>query len=287
MLKMSREGSAAWESLGWEEGAPAPNRYSVELVGVGSWTVSRVWSTGGALQALPLPAGVTRVLIGVDGEGDVRSVDGRTFRVRPGQLLLVDGQAKVSTQSAGLWARCEWQLHAPALRQEQFQRHFDHPVELPEGSYALITTMTNAISTSADLANISGADHLLEALTATVMAAIGDARTPSEELTGLQAGHLHAADEAIGAHYTQPSFSVAALASEIAVSTVYLHQIYARVGKTPGKAIEERRARAAHMLMKASPFVTRQTWEEAATASGFTSVRRLRAALQRHGLDIS
>lgn len=284
-LERAKKRSAAWESLGWKGGPAGPHRSSVEAVGVGSWTVSRVWSTGGTLHAVPLAPGFTRVLIGVDGEGEAISEAGPTFRLLPHQLVMLDGRAEVSTKSAGLWVRYEWHLHAPALRQEQFKRHFMQPAALSEGGQALITTLTNTISTRADLADLSGAEHLLEALTGTVMAAIGDARTPPEELTGLQAEHLHAADEVIGARYTQPSFTVSALASEIAVSTVYLHQIYARAGKTPGKAIEERRARAAHMMMKASPFLTRETWEEVAAASGFTSVRRLRAALHRQGLD--
>lgn len=253
----------------------------MELAWNEGWIVSRLWNTGGALSALPLPPGTVRVIVGVDGAADVHLGE-ETVTLAPQQLILLDGTTSVTTENQMLWARCEWHLHSPALVQERFAAHFSRPLDMLPGSYALFTAMTNTISTAPSMGWTAGADLLLEALSGSVRAAVLDAVGGSLSLSISQEKLFRDATAVIEARYADRSFDVTALAEELHVSTRYLRTVFAAIGTTPRAAIEARRVEAASALLGTGHKRNRINLETVARSSGFSTVARLQAAPDRN-----
>lgn len=245
------------------------------------WTVSRLWNTGGALDALPLPVGTVRVIVGVDGTADVRLGE-ESVVLAPQQLILLDGKTPVTTENQVLWARCEWHLRSPALLQERFATHFSRPLAMRPGSYALFAAITNTISTTPDMGWSPGADLLIDALSGTVRAAVLDSVGGSLSLSVSQEKLFRDATAVIEARYVDRSFDVTALAETLHVSTRYLRTVFGIIGTTPRAAIETRRVEAAAVLLRAGHKRNRTSLEAVAHGSGFSSVARLQAALRRN-----
>ncbi|MDR6867891.1 AraC-like DNA-binding protein [Microbacterium resistens] len=270
-------------SLGWHapESRSAPGRSSAELTSSAAWTVSRAWSTAGALDARPLDNGVSRIVVGVDGAASVRLDHHDALRLEPRQLLLVDGRTPVSTESNDVWARYEWHLRSPALRQNRFAAAFSRPLTLKGGGYALIATMTNVISTHGDLGTSGGAGALLDALSGVVMSAVLDATSDTTALSPTQARLIQEAYAIVETRFPDSSFDVTALAEALHVSARYLRRLFAIAGTSPRAAIEERRVRAAEALLTVTPARSKDTLGNIARTAGFSSVPRLQAALRR------
>ena len=267
-------------SLGWQPRAPAPQRSSVELVSTDTWTVSRVWSTGGTLDARPLPAGTTRVLVGVDGAAVLRSADS-SGTLSPKRMILLDATDSVSMESENLWAWCEWHLRTPALTQRRVRQQHRHALPLAAHDYALVTAMTNVISTRSGFETAGGGNLLLETLAGVTLASLTDAADEHTALSPLQTEIVRRARATIERRYSDPSFDVSALASGLHLSGTYLRRIFAMLGTTPREAIEERRVRAAESFLSLSAR-GRGALTDAARATGFSSAERLQAALDRH-----
>ncbi|WP_424937691.1 MULTISPECIES: helix-turn-helix domain-containing protein [Bacteria] len=268
--------------LGWENDDAGPGRYSVELTQHRSWTVSRVWSTGGVLSSRSLPHGTVRVIVGVDGEAEIRGVQGAD-RLRPRQLIFVDGVVPLETANRGIWARAEWHLRAPAFTLDRFIAHHGRPLPLPTDHYDLFTTMTNVISTRPSLGQSPGAELLLDVLTGVVTSGVINAAHESASLSSAQVKILRDAYAAIDEHYADATFSVQTLAAHVSVSTFYLHRLFAASGTTPRRAIEARRIRAASVLLNTTNPESPGAYEDVARVTGFSSGRQMRMAFRRNG----
>ncbi|WP_424935849.1 MULTISPECIES: helix-turn-helix domain-containing protein [Bacteria] len=267
-------------SLGWTPLDPAPLRSSAELVTSGSWTIARLWSTAGTLRSSPLEAGTIRLILGVAGAADV-TVNRTTLRLEPYEIVLLDGETAVRTESADMWARFEWRLIAPALQQPRFRAHFGRALALSREHYALLTTMSNVISTREAFGVSPGSGALQDAFAGAALAAVLDATDETEELSSSLSRILQEARRVIEARYTDESFDVATLAATLRLSMRHLRRPFAALGTTPAQAIEERRLAAADTVLDHTPARSRDTLEQVAMASGFSSVRRLRDALDR------
>ncbi|WP_424937384.1 MULTISPECIES: helix-turn-helix domain-containing protein [Bacteria] len=267
-------------TLAWRPLPPEPQRWSVEATAHDSWVVARVWSTAGSLRAKGLDDGWTRVILGVDGMAEVSVNDG-SLQIRPHEALFLRADDHVTTTNSGIWARCEWQLHAPTLRQEKFARSFGRALPLQADYYALLTTMTNATSTQPTLGQTGGAGMLLDAFTGVAVAAMLDATGETERLSATQTAILQDARAVIEQRYMDSAFDAGTLASTLGLSARHLRRPFAAVGTTPSRAIEERRLDAADSVLRVTPARSRGTLEQVATIAGFSSARRLRDALKR------
>ena len=277
----SRAVSATLATLGWVAGQEGPQRSSVEMVGNSSWSVGRVWTSAGSLTASPSERQVTRILIGVDGTGTLQfGSDAVELGAR--QMILLPGDKRFSTANGGIWARCEWKLRSPAIRQDRFSSHFSQVIALPPESYTLITTMTNVVSTSQSIQSGPGAPLLLEALAGVIMAALMDTTGQSAGLTPNQAAIMQRATEVIEVRHTSPDFDVTSLAEELHLSVRHLRRVYANAEQTPRGAIELRRVMTAQSVLSVNPGWYRKAKEEVARAAGFSSIEQMEAAFRRH-----
>lgn len=268
-------------SLGWAAGQDGPQRSSVEMVSNNSWNVARVWTSAGSLAAAPTEPQITRILVGVDGTGTLQ-FGSSTMELGARQMILVAGDEQFSTVNDGIWARCEWKLRSPAIRQDRFTPHYSQIIALQPENYTLITTMTNVLSTSQSIQAGAGAPLLLEALTGVIMASLLDATGQSAGLTPHQAAIIQRASEVIEHRHTDPDFDVTALAEELHLSVRHLRRVYANAEQTPRGAIEARRVMTAQSILSVNPGWYRRSKEEVARAAGFSSIEQMDAAFRRH-----
>ncbi|MDR6868854.1 AraC-like DNA-binding protein [Microbacterium resistens] len=267
-------------SLGWRTREHAPQRSSVELTTDGSWVVARAWSTTGSLDAEPLGQGATRIIVGVDGAARVHLGE-EAVDVRPGEMVVLDGATPARVENDGIWARCEWHLRSPALRQQKFRAHFARAIALLPGDYALVTAITNVISTREDLGEPGGASTLHNALTDIALTGMLNWAGERTTLSPTQAMILQEANAAIESRHADSAFDVRSLAEALHISDRHLRHVYALIGTTPRTAIETRRLAAADAVLGVTPNRGRDTYEAAAQSSGFRSARHLQQALNR------
>ncbi|WP_424937307.1 MULTISPECIES: hypothetical protein [Bacteria] len=268
-------------SLGWDSRTRI-DRSSVELSRGATWTVARVWSTAGHLHGTRLRSTTHRILLGVDGEAEV-VVDGVPLVLAPRELLVIPPPATVETRSRTLWARCEWHVDSTALDGLHLARHSRTTLALLPRDYALLTTMTNVISTAPAFGTSPGSRILLDALSSTVAAAILDATDTPTSLSPGQADLVARAITLIEQRHTDPTFTITRLAQEMSLTREHLHHLFARTESPPRQVLEARRTRTARSLLSLAPERGKGTLEEIAIASGFTTVRTMKAALARQG----
>lgn len=116
-----------------------------------------------------------------------------------------------------------------------------------------------------------------------VIGAMTASPVASEQLPSATSDALRSAHDVIEKRYADPDFDVAALARAMHLSPRQLYRLYAKVRTTPRAAIEARRLHTATALLRGGDGVAPMIREEAAALSGFTSGRRLAAALRRAG----
>ncbi|WP_424937689.1 MULTISPECIES: hypothetical protein [Bacteria] len=265
--------------MGWRA-TTRIDRSSVELTRGSTWTIARVWSTVGTLEAETLTTGTSRILLSVDGTAEAQ-VEEATFTLVPRTMLVVPGEVNLSITNTTLWARCEWHLRTPMLRHGLLAAHHGKPLHLSRDHYQLLATMTNVVSTEAGFGESRGAGVLLDSFASVVAAAVLDAVDTTPQLSKSQAAIIERARQVIDERHVDPTFSVATLASELAVSPYYLSRLYAVLSTTPRRSIEARRVETARALLKLAPAHSHGAMLEVAHRSGFNTVRTLQAALRR------
>ncbi|ALJ21915.1 helix-turn-helix domain-containing protein [Microbacterium sp. No. 7] len=263
-------------TLGWRPGVGGPARESVELVQAQRWTVARLWSTRGDLIGRPLPAGTYRAIVTVEGDATLQS-RGRQHALGPRQVILLDGPDLVRTENRDLWARLEWRLRPPVPLRPLLAGCLAMPVTLSEHYFRLLTAITNVTATSHPF----GADMFLEALSATLAAALSDALGIPHGLSPTRTVQYVDALRLIDEHHRDRTFSVETLRHRMSVSESTLHLVFQAAGTTPRQALESRRVATALAELDAAPDGERPDLADVARRSGFTSVRRLQSALRR------
>lgn len=271
------------ESLGWQR-ETAISRYLVESTHGESWTISRLWSTAGTLHSTVLPPGMSRVLIGVAGTATITAGD-REQLLQPRTLLFVPGHERVTTVNTGVWARGEWHLRAPELAHDKLRLHAGIPLPLDAANYALLTALTNIVSTNAAFVTSRGTAHILGMLGSAVTASVLDATTSATGLSASQVAIVELARRVIHERHADSEFSVTDLARELAVSKFYLHRLFAATGTTPGHVLEAQRVSNALRLLALSPSGSPGAAADVARLVGFRTVRTMYAALARQGAD--
>ncbi|WP_424937741.1 MULTISPECIES: hypothetical protein [Bacteria] len=246
-----------------------------------TWTVARLWTTPVIAEALPLPRDTTRVIVGVDGVGTLR-IGMDEMQVRPMDMVLLQGDARVTAECTSLWARTEWQLASPALRQARFAAHLSRSIPLREEHYTLLTAMTNVISTSERIGHGSGAGAMLETLAGVAMAAVIDATDEHPWLPPSRAAIVRRAREAIDRRHTDPGFGLTELAAELHVSVRSLTRAFAATGTTAREAIERRRLATVDSLAVVNAGWALGDKDALAQAAGFSSARHLELTQRRH-----
>lgn len=195
------------------------------------------------------------------------------------QFAVLESSSPITASSTGPSARVEGRLLSRRLGAEEFRFARERPFDVPEPFWQLaVATLNTLIAAPPDTVGGGSARirNVLEELILTLLAEVH-----ANELTAAssQAAQLQReATRLIGLHSGDPVFSVQLLASQLAVSQTHLHRIFAELGTTPRKAIERARVRAAREALEqagAAPAAV------IADRSGFTSVRQMRAALQR------
>ena len=270
----------AIRAAGWRVTTTPLPRVVLDTRGGGHWRVSRIWSTGSAMEGSLLPAGTWRAFIGAEGEAVVTTpAAGVTLRGR--DVLLVPGDVPVSTWSEGPWARFIWEVRHPALGQPRFQAALGTRLSLDEVSWNLIATITNVLAPSAESAGRYGDPFLTDLIGFTLLAAVAEAGTLEDDGRGGVSPTLYrTALRLIDEHHRDPALSVTALARRLAISVPHLHRLFAREGTRPRIEIERRRVATAMRLKSLAG--AELSAEEVAAASGFTTVERMVSALHRH-----
>ena len=275
---------AAFAALAWAPGAGVgPDRYSIEVNGTTLWRTARMWSNTGTLVSSTQGAinRLLRVVIGVDGVGTFYTDSTNFVRLPPGNILIYEGHQTLRTVNEGLWARCEWQLTTPSLRQDLVLAQLGQPIKLSQPYFTLLTSMTNVISTASDAFGGEGSQILRDALANAVLAAVLDAIGRPESLSPSQAKVLAHAHELIEHRYTDPDFGLPELAAELNLSVRQLTRTFAASGSTARVAIENRRLAAADSLFAVNKGWNRASKDAAARAAGFSSMRQLELARRR------
>jgi len=223
---------------------------------------------------------VHRVVLAVDGAVAL-TVDGVEIALSPREIVVLPGTSMITAESAALWARCEWLLDSAALEHPRLAAHLNTPHRLTAEHYALMTTMTNVISTAPAFGTSAGSRTLLDALAATAATAIVDATGKRIDLSPSQAKLVERATDIIDASHRDPDFTVRALFQRMAISETHLHHLFALLGTTPRQAIEARRVATARSLLALTPRRGSGTLGEVAARAGFRTVRTMQAALAR------
>ncbi|WP_054681990.1 helix-turn-helix domain-containing protein [Microbacterium sp. No. 7] len=277
----SSASAARLAAFGWRTGrrGAAPTS-SVEVVASGTWAVARLWSSPCVLTSSPLPPRSIRVVVGVQGEAEVVA-GGVGSALRAGQMMVSAGDTPLSTDSSGLWARCEWRLPWRAAQHERFAPHFDRPLPLPVANHALLTSTTNALCGHPALGRSPSAGMLADVLSLIVQSAIVDATGEAMAFTTGQQALFRRAMSVIESRYADSAFDATALAAALHVSSRYLRTVFAVAHTTPRMAIEARRVRAAWTLLGSDDASHGGALTAVARDAGFSTVARMQAALRR------
>ncbi|WP_424936758.1 MULTISPECIES: helix-turn-helix domain-containing protein [Bacteria] len=277
--RRARQRQHSLSALGWSArrgGDPS----SVELATAATWTVARVWSAPGMLVAHPAGEQIHRVILGVDGAVAL-VVDGVELTLAPREIVVLPGASTITAESGALWARCEWLLNSVALEHPRLAGHLNTPHRLTAEHYALMTTMTNVISTAPAFGTSAGSRTLLGALAATAATAIVDATGKRIDLSPAQAELVERATDIIEANHRDPDFTVRALFRGMAISETHLHHLFSLLGTTPRQAIEARRVATARSLLALTPRRGPGALGDIAVRAGFRTVRTMQAAIAR------
>jgi len=219
---------------------------------------------------------MVRIIIGVTGTATFLFRRGERVELLPQQAIFLEADTNVTTSNTELWARCEWHLILPDARRAPSRNQLATPLDLPSAHYALATSVTNILSTQKKAGQWG---NLEDVLTGTARAALMDGSAESRRSTNMSA-ILERANEVIESRYVDPAFGPDALAEELHITARYLRRCFASSGTSPSRAIEDRRIAAVEAYMSLVPLRGRAL-EKAAVLSGFSSVRRLRSALDR------
>ena len=220
------------------------------------------------------------MLLSVDGTANI-TIGRECIALRPRQLLVLDAAAETETKNERLWARCEWRLRSPILRQERFSEYYNRPLTVNAENYSLITSMTNVISTNRRFGESAGETTLHDALASALASTLCTAADEPTTLSPPQAKIIRAARRVIDDCYDDPLFNVRELAKAVSVSPDYLRHLAALTGTSPREMIEKRRVSAANALLRANPVRSRETLEVVRRSSGYTTVRRMQDAIAR------
>lgn len=263
--------------LGWHADPP-PTRSSVEVARSTGWTVARIWSTSCKLKSQPLPWRTTRTIATVDGAAEV-TVNGKTFNLTAGQIIVLGNGDEVTVEHEALWARFEWILRSSmsGMRIDAWRT----PVAVPDGYQHLLGAITNTLVMAPAIGRTRGAALLLEMLSGTVTSLVASASDLPLTMTPHQIELYDRAIDIIDDQYSDPSFDVQALSKLVPLSVSTLHAVFQAAGTTPRRAMEERRVRAALIDLSKFPVPEKGAFERVALSSGFTSAKQLRSALAR------
>ena len=270
-------------AVGWFPGAGAGGNASADAVDQGSWLVARLWNTPAVLTNTPLPAGRYRFILTLDGEATLEWA-GRSHTISPHQFVVIDGREKITTRNTVLWARMEWHIHLPLLRDSTLLARTGHVTDISNDFEQLVAAVTNTISIDPAFADSAGGPHLLPALQALTTAVLNDAHGEPAHLTPSQNAVLTAARRYIDQHFTDPTMTATGIADGISVSPAYLYRVFALADSSPRKELQQRRAAAAQLLLDAIPVRGKGSLESIARRAGFTSTRQMHAAIQHSAI---
>ena len=266
-------------SIGWEVSHPFP-RVALNSRGGERWRATRLWSSAGTFAGHPLPAGMIRAFVGVDGEGTIRSAAG-SVTLPPHTIVALPGDMAVETSQSAPWARLIWEVDYPALLLPRFGAAYAEVLNLEGHLWHLIAAITNVLSPSGDRRQHDEDPYLAATLGATLEAALVSSIKPfTASRSSLHADALRIIDE----RHRDSTLSVTSLAQLLSISIPHVHRLFAHAGATPRDAIEERRVSTARALLALADGRTDE--KDIAARSGFTSVRRMRDAFHRQSTEL-
>ncbi|GAB3633881.1 hypothetical protein GCM10027421_32340 [Microbacterium shaanxiense] len=213
--------------------------------------------------------------MGIDGEGTVRTAAG-SVTVPPRTILALPGDAQVETTQSAPWARMFWEVDYPALHLPRFRAAYTRVLNVEGHLWNLITAITNVLAPSDNRPHSDEDPFLAEALGAALTAALSSAVAP---LMAARPSLYADALRIIDGQHRDPALSVTILAQRLSVSVPHVHRLFAHAGSKPRDAIEERRVSTALALQQLAD--GHMDEKEIAAHAGFTSVRRMRDAIQR------
>lgn len=276
-LRAESEGfatSGMVRSTGWVVSKPLP-RIAMDSRGGRGWRATRLWSSAGTFTGVPLRRGMVRAVVGVDGEGTIRTPAGSAV-MHAHTIVALPGDWPIETTQTTPWARLVWEVDYPALQLAGFAAAFARVLSVKEPLWDLVAAITNVLAPSGDQPRSDEDPFLADALGSTLAAALASAAAP---MIASRPSLYAEAVRIVDAHHRDPALNVTSLAQRLSISAPHLHRLFAYEGTSPREAIEERRVATVHALRQRSDGELSES--ELAARAGFTSVRRMRDAIHR------
>jgi len=261
-------------ALGWA--AEAIPTGSVETASGDGWTVARIRTSGGRLEAHDLGPELCRVIVGVDGAARVET-SGADVEIGPRSLIVVNGDQPLTVSSAQAWARYELLLHSPPSGLVRARVVRPRPFAISGASSRLIGAMAGALIAEPPVEPGKEQVFIGRALSQVVVAAIADSLRlgSTRQLLFERAQHL------IEMHYADPAFTVEDLYGGLNTSRSYLYEVFAAYGTSPRRELETRRLEAVRARVALERGRELAITPELLGVSGFSSAKQLRRALRR------
>lgn len=273
----NRESLAA---LGWESFSTPFPKVIAESGGGERWAITRLWSTASEFTVRSLAPTMHCAVLGVDGVGTVETAAG-CVQLGPGQMVLLRGDAATwRASSDGVWVRYFWQLESAALRQPALRNLEDRALSLSQCYRQLLET-ASGIGVTCSSRQKSGSPFVVEVLdyllAAAAWEAAGSLTASADDKERTYRNALLIIDQEHG----DPLFAPAAIAARLHISMPTLCRAFQSAATSPALEIERRRTVAAQSLLAQTRSRDAETMKWIVGAAGFTTVRRMRAALQR------
>lgn len=271
-----------FRKFGYDLGGTDSRRTVVETFHSAGSRMGRAWTPAGNRVYRAVPADNTfRLVFAIDGAISI-TTSGVDIRVDPGEMILLDAEADTIGASTDASARYEWQFTPTVLATPRFRGRLDEPIRPEPAQWKMLAQVTNITLSELSHGNGSFDAHVRLGIEHLCAAALSPSSRVRAAGIHAQALFSHAMD-AIETRFRDPAYSVPRLAADVGVSVSTLHRVFAAMGTTPRKQIEQRRVREVQAALAGQREVSRGEVTWLAESSGFTSRQQLRDTLRRVG----
>lgn len=250
----------------------------------GDFTVRRFWSTPMALtrRVDPNVAGVVEASLVIEGVGSVKDPDTGEAPFEVGALLLSEPSVALELRTTEPTAFIQIETRAARVPAEVSFHRVLHSASELNGARAVLASIVTALLNSPIEPTMTGFPYFEMSIEAALAAVVLEAdMEPDYPGSPAERALFRRATTLIGTRFSDPSFSLEAIANELAVSKPYLQRAFRVAGTTPLQALHRARATRAQQLIAADRRGGREAMENIARQSGFPNARTMRDVIRR------